>query len=157
VRRVLIIASLVVALAATTVGAVFASSRVLGGDGDSAHVLRDAPLGVVPREGECVQIDYYNIGPIGRGPQSPLAAVSLIAPRERGLAQRAVAADRVVLERFEGDRRVAAYEAQRFDGFSPPGWMVVRSARSRPCDAAMQGDMPPEVPPIDRPAEPPAD
>ena len=157
VRRILVTAVLIAGVAFTAVGGVFASARLLGNDGNSPSQTIEPPLGVVPRTGECIQIDYYNIGPRGRGPESPMAAVALISKDERGLKQRRVSERRVVLERFEDGKKAAAYEAHLFDGFSPRAWMVTRSARSRPCEAAMSGeDMRPEVPPINRPEEPPS-
>jgi hypothetical protein len=149
------VALIVTALALVVAGIVFAAANAPWGGSDSADTGQ--VLGVVPRSGECVLLDHYNIGATGRpGPQSPVAAVALIQPGERDLDARRVAADRVFLERFEHGKKVALYEVQLFDGFAPKAWMVTTVARSMPCEAAKNAGPPPEVPPINRPEEPPS-
>jgi hypothetical protein len=118
----------------------------------------DSLLGVVARSGECVLLDFYNVGGSGQsGPQSPLAAIGIVDARAQGLRARPVGPRTVVFEKRERGKTVAAYEVQLFDRFAPTAWMVTRSARSARYDVAASDGPPPEVPPIPgRPDEPPS-
>jgi hypothetical protein len=114
-------------------------------------------LGVQAKPGDCVLVELYHVGGVGRpGPRTPHAAVRLVRPRENGLVARRVAPDIVVLERFESGRKIAAYETQLLEGFAPTAWMVTRAERSLPCGAARDAGPAPDVPPLDRPDERPS-